>query len=120
MFLAQEHSTDISHCGVLTNKEGLAGNVKAEGYVGCSDQEMVEIRILQGRNKTTNGIAILDFRRASCESFKDLLVGISWVRALNGKTTQESWLTFRYQLFPDQDQCTLENNKSGKGGRRPT
>jgi len=94
--------------------------VKAEDCVGCSDHEMVEFRIVQGTNKTTNRIAILDFRRANFESFKDLLVGIPWVRALDAKTTQESWLTFKCQFFQDQDQCTLENKKSGKGGRRPT
>ena len=32
---------------VLTNKEGLVGNVKLKGSLGCSDHEMVEFRILR-------------------------------------------------------------------------
>ncbi|PKU39914.1 rna-directed dna polymerase from mobile element hypothetical protein [Limosa lapponica baueri] len=30
---------------VLTNKEGLVGNVKLKGNLGCSDHEMVEFKI---------------------------------------------------------------------------
>ncbi|KAF1441782.1 hypothetical protein FQV07_0011647, partial [Pygoscelis papua] len=30
---------------VLTNKEGLVGNVKLKGSLGCSDHEMVEFKI---------------------------------------------------------------------------
>ncbi|GAB0182896.1 hypothetical protein GRJ2_000754900 [Grus japonensis] len=33
---------------VLTNKEGLVGNVKLKGSLGCSDQEMVEFKISEG------------------------------------------------------------------------
>ncbi|GAB0184141.1 hypothetical protein GRJ2_000879400 [Grus japonensis] len=31
---------------ILTNKEGLVGDVKLKGSLGCSDHEMVEFRIL--------------------------------------------------------------------------
>ena len=31
---------------VLTNKEGLVGDVKAGGSLDCSDHEVVEFRIL--------------------------------------------------------------------------
>jgi len=33
---------------VLTNKKGLVENVKVGGRLGCSDNEMVEFRILRG------------------------------------------------------------------------
>ncbi|GAB0181056.1 hypothetical protein GRJ2_000570900 [Grus japonensis] len=36
---------------VLTNKEGLVGDMKVEDSLGCSDHEMVEFRILHGRNR---------------------------------------------------------------------
>ncbi|PKU30494.1 rna-directed dna polymerase from mobile element jockey-like [Limosa lapponica baueri] len=36
---------------MLTNKEGLAGDVKVKGSLGCSDHEMVEFRILRGRRR---------------------------------------------------------------------
>jgi len=31
----------------LTNREGLVGNVKLKGSLGCSDHEMVEFKILR-------------------------------------------------------------------------
>ncbi|GAB0206503.1 hypothetical protein GRJ2_003115900 [Grus japonensis] len=36
---------------VLMNKEGLVGDVKDGGSLGCSDHEMVEFRILHGRSR---------------------------------------------------------------------
>jgi len=32
---------------VLTNKEGLVGNVKLKGSLGCSDHQMVEFKFLR-------------------------------------------------------------------------
>ncbi|GAB0206941.1 hypothetical protein GRJ2_003159700 [Grus japonensis] len=65
---------------VLTNKEGLVGDVKAGGSLGCSDHEMVEFRILRGRSRAISRITTLDFRRANFGLFKDLLGRIPWVR----------------------------------------
>ncbi|KAK4806252.1 hypothetical protein QYF61_013396 [Mycteria americana] len=36
---------------LLTNKEGLVGDVKVKGSLGCRDHEMVEFRILRGRRE---------------------------------------------------------------------
>ncbi|GAB0183586.1 hypothetical protein GRJ2_000823900 [Grus japonensis] len=36
---------------VLTNKEGLVGNVKLKGSLGCSDHEMVEFKILRAARR---------------------------------------------------------------------
>ncbi|GAB0205340.1 hypothetical protein GRJ2_002999600 [Grus japonensis] len=58
---------------VLTKKEGLLEDVKAEGSLGCHDHEMVEFRILRGRSRAISGIRTLDFRRANFGLFKDLL-----------------------------------------------
>jgi len=32
---------------VLTNKEGLVGNVKLKGSLGCSDHQIVDFKILR-------------------------------------------------------------------------
>ncbi|PKU38936.1 hypothetical protein llap_10761 [Limosa lapponica baueri] len=61
---------------VLTNKEGLVGDVKAGGSFGCSDHKMVEFRILSKRSRAKSRITNLDFRRADFGLFKDLLGGI--------------------------------------------
>jgi len=50
---------------VLTNKEGLIGNVKAKGSLGCSNHEIVDFRILHGSENVVSRTAVLDFRRAN-------------------------------------------------------
>ena len=61
---------------VRTNREGAAGNVKAGGSLGCSNHEIVEFRILCGRNKVISKTGTLDFRRANFNLFIDLLGSI--------------------------------------------
>ncbi|GAB0209097.1 hypothetical protein GRJ2_003375400 [Grus japonensis] len=104
---------------VLTNKEGLVGDVKVGGSLGCSDHEMVEFRILRGRSRTMSRITTLDFRRANFGLFKDLLGRIPWDRALEGKGAQESWSVSKHHFLRAQDRCILKSRKSSKGGRRP-
>ena len=48
---------------MLTNEEKLFRGVKVRGSVGCSDHEIVELRILRGRNKARSSITTLDVRR---------------------------------------------------------
>ena len=49
---------------VLTSKEGLVGNVKLKGNLGCSDHEMVEFKILRAAKRVHNKLTTLDIRRA--------------------------------------------------------
>ncbi|GAB0175730.1 hypothetical protein GRJ2_000038200 [Grus japonensis] len=70
---------------VLTNKEGLVGDVKVGSSLGCSDHEMVEFRILRGRSRAISRITTLDFRRATFGLFKDLLGRIPWIKVLEGR-----------------------------------
>ncbi|GAB0209793.1 hypothetical protein GRJ2_003445000 [Grus japonensis] len=58
---------------VLTNKEGLVGDVKLKGSLGCSDHEMVELNILRAARGTHCKLTTLDFRRADFGLFRDLL-----------------------------------------------
>ncbi|KAK4829843.1 hypothetical protein QYF61_006853 [Mycteria americana] len=58
---------------ILTNKEGLVGEVKVKGSLGCSVHEMVESRILKARRKVKSKLTTLDVRRADLGLFKDLL-----------------------------------------------
>ncbi|PKU40568.1 rna-directed dna polymerase from mobile element hypothetical protein [Limosa lapponica baueri] len=58
---------------VLTNKEGLVGNVKLKGGPGCSHHEMVELKILRAARKVHSKLTTLDFRRADFGLFRDLL-----------------------------------------------
>jgi len=46
---------------------------------------MVNFRILHGRSRVISRIKTLEFRRANSGLFKELLGGIPWVRALEGR-----------------------------------
>ena len=63
---------------VLTNKEGLVGNVKLKGSLGCSDHKMAEFKILRAVRRVHSKLATLDFRRAAFGLFRDLLGRVAW------------------------------------------
>lgn len=63
---------------VLFSRDGLVKDVRAGGSLGCTNHEMVELKILCGRSKAKSRIATLDFQRANCDIFRDLLGDISW------------------------------------------
>jgi len=67
---------------VLTNKEGLVGNVKVKVSLGCSDHEMVEFKILRAARRVRSNLATLDFRRADFGLLRNLLGRIPWDKAL--------------------------------------
>ncbi|GAB0207578.1 mitochondrial enolase superfamily member 1 [Grus japonensis] len=104
---------------VLTNKEGLVGNVKLKGSLGCSDHEMVEFRILRAARRAHSKLTTLDFRRADSGLFRDLLGRIPWDKALEGRGAQDSWLIFRGHLHQAQERCIPTKRKSGKNAKRP-
>ncbi|GAB0183842.1 hypothetical protein GRJ2_000849500 [Grus japonensis] len=66
---------------VLTNKEGLVGNVKLKGSRGCSDHEIMKFKILRAVRRVHSKLTTLEFRRADFSLFRDLLgrvPTISW------------------------------------------
>ncbi|MCQ4179366.1 hypothetical protein FK518_27770, partial [Klebsiella pneumoniae] len=73
---------------VLTNKEGLVGNVELKGSLGCSDHEMVEFKILRAVRRACSKLSTLDFRRADFGLFRDLLGKVPWDKALEGRGAQ--------------------------------
>jgi len=104
---------------VLMNKEGLVEHVNVGGRLGCSDHEMVNFRILGGGSRAISRIKTLDFRRANFGLFKEVLGGIPWVRALEGRGVQECWSLFKYHFLHAQDWCIPLRKKSSKRGWRP-
>ncbi|GAB0188023.1 cAMP-dependent protein kinase inhibitor alpha [Grus japonensis] len=69
---------------VLTHKEGLVGNVKLKGGLGCSDHEMVEFKIPRAVRRAHSKLTTLDFRKADFGIFRDLLGRVPWDKALEG------------------------------------
>ncbi|GAB0206751.1 mitochondrial enolase superfamily member 1 [Grus japonensis] len=104
---------------ILTNKEGLVGDVKLKGSLGCSDHEMVEFRILRAARRVHSKLTTLDFGRADFGLFRDLLARIPWDKALEGRGSQDSWLIFKGHLLQAQERCIPTKRKSGKNTKRP-
>ncbi|GAB0199210.1 hypothetical protein GRJ2_002386400 [Grus japonensis] len=104
---------------VLTNKEGLVGNVKLKSSLGCSDHEMVDFKILRAARRVHSKLTTLGFRRADFGLFRDLLGRVPWDKALEGRGAQDSWLVFKDYLFQAEEQCIPTKRKSGKNTRRP-
>ncbi|GAB0207924.1 hypothetical protein GRJ2_003258100 [Grus japonensis] len=104
---------------VLTNKEGLVGDVKLKGSLGCSDQEMVEFRILRAARRAHSKLTTLDFRRADFGLLRDLLGRIPWDKALEGRGAQDSWPIFKGHLLQAQERCIPTKRKSSKTTKRP-
>ena len=104
-----------------TNRDGLVEDVRVGGSLDCSDHdhEMTEFRILHGGRRAVSRITTLDFRRANFGIFKEVLGGIPWVRALEGRQVQENWSLFKHHFLHAQDWCIPLGKKSSKGGRRP-
>ncbi|MCQ4078634.1 hypothetical protein FK519_28075, partial [Klebsiella pneumoniae] len=70
---------------ILTNKEGLMGNVELKSSLGCSDHEMVEFRILRTARRAHSKLSTLDFRRADFGLFMDWLCRAPWDKAVEGR-----------------------------------
>ncbi|GAB0204079.1 mitochondrial enolase superfamily member 1 [Grus japonensis] len=104
---------------ILTNKEGLVGDVKLKGSLGCSDHKMVEFRILRAVRRARSKLTALDFRRADFGLFRDLLGRIPWDKVLEGRGAQDSWLIFKGHLLQAQEPCIPTKGKSSKNTKRP-
>ena len=66
---------------ILSNKEGLVGNVKLKGSLGCSDHEMVQFRMLSAARREHRRLTTLDFRKEDLASW-----GISFIESHGTKT----------------------------------
>ncbi|KAK4830740.1 hypothetical protein QYF61_013190 [Mycteria americana] len=104
---------------VLTNKEGLVGNVNLKGSLGCSDHETAEFKIVRAPRRVHSKLTSLDFRKADFGLFRDLLGRVQWDKALEGRGAQENWLIFKDHRLQAQEQCIPTKRKSGKKARRP-
>ncbi|GAB0202830.1 hypothetical protein GRJ2_002748600 [Grus japonensis] len=103
---------------ILTNKEGLVGDIKLKGSLGCSDHEMVEFRILRAARRVCSKLTTLAFSRADFGLFRDLLGRLPWDKALEGRGAQDSWLIFKGHLLQAQEQCIPTKRKSSKTTKR--
>ncbi|GAB0208502.1 hypothetical protein GRJ2_003315900 [Grus japonensis] len=108
---------------VLTNKDGLVGDVKLKGSLGCSDHEMVELKILRAARRVHSKLPTLDFRRADFGPFRDLLGRLPRDKALEGRGAQDSWLVFKVftgKCLSHTAQVTEGKGRDGENEEPPT
>lgn len=84
-------------------KEGLVGNVRLKGSLGCTDHLMVEFKILRAARRAHSKLTALDFRRADVSLFRGLLSRVARDKALEGRGAQESCVIFRDRLLQAQE-----------------
>uniref|UniRef100_A0A8B9ISU6 Endonuclease/exonuclease/phosphatase domain-containing protein n=1 Tax=Amazona collaria TaxID=241587 RepID=A0A8B9ISU6_9PSIT len=104
---------------VLTNREGLVGNLKLQGSLDCSDHEMVEFEILRTVRRACSKLTALDFKRADFGLFRNLLSKVPWDTALEGRGAQDCWLIFKDDLLQAQERCIPTRRKFSRRARRP-
>ena len=104
---------------VLTNREGLVGNVTLQGSLCCSDHEMVEFDILRTVRRVCSKLTALDFKRADFGLWRSLLRKVPWDKALEGRGAQDCWLIFKDHLLQAQECCVPTRRKCSRRARRP-
>lgn len=62
---------------ILADKEELVEDLKVGGNLGCSDPEMVGLKIVSGGKQAKSRMTTLDFRKVNCQ-FRDLLGRVPW------------------------------------------
>lgn len=102
---------------IFANKEEIVRDVKAAGSLTCSIQEMVEFRVLRGRNKAKSRITATDFRKVDFGIFRVLLGEIPWEMTPGRTGVQENQLIFMDHLL--HARSTLMISKTRKGVWRP-
>ncbi|KAJ7407015.1 glycerol kinase [Pitangus sulphuratus] len=75
---------------VLTNREGLVGNMKHKDSLGCSDHQMGEFGILEAQRRAKSKLTTLGFWRADFGLFLVEYQGIE----LWKEEAQESCMKF--------------------------
>ena len=75
---------------ILTSKEGLVGNAKFKGGLGCSDPETVEFTFLSAERDEQSKFTTADIRRADFDLFGDLLGRVTWDKVVEYSKTISS------------------------------
>ena len=103
----------------LVNKAELLGHLTVSGSLGCSDREMVELRMQRGGSRAKSRTTALASRTADFNLVRDLFGRIPWAMALERRGVLESYLIFMDHLLQAQERSLPTRRKSSKGSRSP-
>ncbi|KAM6382481.1 uncharacterized protein FN964_001067 [Alca torda] len=99
---------------VLTNKEGLVASVKLKGSLGCSDHEMVELKILWAARRACSKLTTLDFKRTDFGLLRDLLGRITWGKSTGGKSGPRELVSIQGSPIPSSEAVHPKNEEVGQ------
>ncbi|PKU40120.1 adaptin ear-binding coat-associated protein 1 [Limosa lapponica baueri] len=105
---------------LLTNRDGLVGDVLVGGHLGLSDHEMVKFSIIREVRKGVSKTSTLDFQRADFILFRSLVGKVPWEAALKVKGVQEGRVFFKEEVLKAQAQAIPVHCKVSHPGKRPT
>jgi len=101
------------------NREGLAGDVKVGGFLGHSDQEMLDFSLLVEPRREVSRTATLDFRRSDFNLFRTMVERVPWEVVLESVGAQEGWEYFKEVVLKVQELTILKSRKTSQRTRRP-
>ena len=96
---------------VITNEQGLMGELSVEAGLASSDHGMVKWSIYVGVERREDCRESRDYKRADFEGMRAELRGVDWVGLLNGDV-EEDWTSFR-DLLRDLERRYVPVRKSG-------
>ncbi|PKU47346.1 adaptin ear-binding coat-associated protein 1 [Limosa lapponica baueri] len=99
---------------LLTNREGLVGDVVVRGSLGLSDHEMVKFSIIREVRKGVSKTSTLDFWRVDFSLFRSLVGKVPWEAALKGKGVREGWVFFKEEVLKAQAQAIPVHYKASR------
>lgn len=82
----------------------LINKVRSLCSPGCSDHEMVELKILRAVRKAHSKLTALHFRRAGFCLFRELLIGVQGDKVLQEEDFQDRWFVPKDHSLQAQEQ----------------
>jgi len=74
---------------MLTSASELIGDIKTGGSLGCSNHALVEFTVLRDIGKARIIVKTLNFRKANCQIFKELVSRTPWEMVLGGRGAEQ-------------------------------
>ncbi|KAJ7407242.1 hypothetical protein BTVI_63815 [Pitangus sulphuratus] len=84
---------------VPANKEGLMGDVKLKGSLGCSNRGKVDLEILRAGRRAHSKLTALDFRREDFGLFRVCLAGCCGIEPWRDEGPRRAGLVFKNHLL---------------------
>ncbi|KAK4815416.1 hypothetical protein QYF61_001404 [Mycteria americana] len=102
---------------LVTNREGLVGDVVVGGHL--SNCDMTEFSIQGEVRRRVSKTTTVDFRKAGFDLLRMLVERVPREAVLRGKGVQEGWAFFKKEILKAQEQAVPVCCKTNRWGRQP-